>query len=93
MSWSSAARSLRDWGRRHPDFAAVLVLAAIAVGLFAPPLLSGRTVSPMNLLAQRAPWHTVIAPEPPPNPALSGIPTSTPERRSSATGRARSSFP
>jgi len=73
MSWSAAARSLRDWARRHPDFAAVLVLAAIAVGLFAPPLLSGRTVSPMNLLAQRAPWHTVIAPEPPPNPALTDI--------------------
>ena len=27
----------------------------------------------MNLLAQRAPWHTVIAPEPPPNPALTDI--------------------
>lgn len=73
MNWSSAAQYARDWARRHPDFAAVLALAAITVGLFAPPLLSGRTVSPMNLLAQRAPWHTVIAPEPPANPALTDI--------------------
>ncbi len=73
MSSPPAPRSPSDWARRHPDFAAVLGLVAITLALFAPPLLSGRTVSPMNILAERAPWHTVIAPVPPPNPALTDI--------------------
>ena len=73
MSWSSASRSLSDWTRRHPDLAAVLALAAITLVLFAPPLLSGRTVSPMNILAERAPWRAVIEPVPPPNAALTDI--------------------
>src|SRR5438874_9650447 len=73
MSWSAAARSPSDWARRRPDLTAALALAAITLVLFAPTLLSGRTVSPMNILAERAPWHTVIAPVPPPNAALTDI--------------------
>ena len=73
MSWSAAARSPSDWARRRPDLTAALTLAAITLVLFAPTLLSGRTVSPMNILAERAPWHTVIAPVPPPNAALTDI--------------------
>jgi len=73
MSWSAAARAPSDWARRRPDLTAALALAAITLVLFAPTLLSGRTVSPMNILAERAPWHTVIAPVPPPNAALTDI--------------------
>ena len=73
MSWSAAARSPSDWARRRPDLTAALALAAITLVLFAPTLLSGRTISPMNILAERAPWHTVIAPVPPPNAALTDI--------------------
>jgi hypothetical protein len=73
MRWSSPSWSPSDWARRRPDLAAVLALVAITTVLFAPTLLSGRTLSPMNILAERAPWHTVIAPVPPPNAALTDI--------------------
>jgi hypothetical protein len=72
MSWS-APRSSSDWARRHPDLAAALALVAITVVLFVPTLLSGRTLSPTNILAERAPWRAVIAPVPPPNAALTDI--------------------
>jgi hypothetical protein len=41
--------------------------------IFAPPLLLGRTVTPMTVLADSFPWRAVVPPEPPPNAALTDI--------------------
>jgi hypothetical protein len=64
---------LAAWARCHPDLVASLVLFALTLVLFAPPLLSGRAVSPMNILLARSPWRGVIPLESPPNPALTDV--------------------
>jgi hypothetical protein len=41
--------------------------------IFAPPLLLGRTVTPMTVLAEHFPWRAVVPPDPSPNAALTDI--------------------
>ncbi len=59
--------------RAHPDLAATACLLLTAALIFGPPLLLGRTVTPMAVLADTFPWRAVVPPGPPPNAALTDI--------------------
>jgi hypothetical protein len=52
---------------------ATACLFLTAALIFAPPLLLGRTVTPMTVLADTFPWRAVVPPDPPPNAALTDI--------------------
>jgi hypothetical protein len=61
------------WGRAHPDVVAIACLFLTTALIFAPPLLAGRTVTPMTVLAEHFPWRAVVPPDPPPTTALTDI--------------------
>jgi hypothetical protein len=64
---------LAEIGRARPDRTAVVVLALLPFLLFAPALLPGRALSPVDQLFLVAPW-SAMAPTPPrPNPALADV--------------------
>jgi hypothetical protein len=59
--------------RAHPDRVAIVVLALLPFVLFAPALLPGRALAPVDQLFLVAPW-SAIAPGPPDaNPALADV--------------------
>jgi hypothetical protein len=65
--------SLVEIGRARPDRTAVGVLALLPFLLFAPALLPGRALTPVDQLFLVAPW-SAMAPTPPrPNPALADV--------------------
>lgn len=61
------------WVHARPDLAASLGLFLVTGVIFAPPLLLGLTVSPVDLLSAAPPWRAVVPAEPAPNPALTDI--------------------
>ncbi len=64
---------LVELGRACPDRAAIVVLALLPFLLFAPALLPGRALTPVDQLFLVAPW-SAMAPAPPhANPALADV--------------------
>jgi len=64
---------LVEIGRARPDRTAVVVLALLPFLLFAPALLPGRALSPVDQLFLVAPWSAVAPAPPRPNPALADV--------------------
>lgn len=64
---------LGEIGRACPDRTAVVVLALLPFLLFAPALLPGRVLTPVDQLFLVAPWSAVAPAPPKPNPALADV--------------------
>jgi Bacterial membrane protein YfhO len=64
---------LVEIGRARPDRTAIVVLAVLPFLLFAPALLPGRALTPVDQLFLVAPWSAMAPARPQANPALADV--------------------